>query len=112
MVNERSTSVAALKLAFPACDARIVQVPEDTVVTAAVEVPAESVDDPTVQTDVVRLENDTVRPLAEVVAEMETVFEGWNVWFAGVPNVMVWLAFVTENDCVTVGAAFHVVLPL
>ena len=25
---------------------------------------------------------------------------------------MVWLAFATENDCVTAGAAFHVVLPL
>lgn len=79
MVNDRSTSVAALKLAFPACDARIVHVPDDTVVTAAVEVPAESVDDPTVHTVVVRLENETVSPVAEVVAEIETVLEGWKV---------------------------------
>jgi len=76
MVNDRSTSVAALKLVFPACEARIVHVPDDTVLTAAVEVPAERVDDPTVHTDVVRLENETVRPLAEVVAEIETVFVG------------------------------------
>jgi len=53
-----------------------VHVPDDTVLTAAVEVPAERVDDPTVHTDVVRLENETVRPLAEVVAEIETVFVG------------------------------------
>ncbi len=51
-------------------------VPEDTVETAAVEVPAESVEDPTVHTEVVRLEKETVSPLADVVAEMETVLDG------------------------------------
>lgn len=79
MVNERSTSVAALKLALPACEARMVHVPDDTVVTAAVDDPPDRVDDPTVHTEVVRLENDTVRPEAEVLAEMETVLVGWNV---------------------------------
>lgn len=98
MVNERSTSVAALKLLLPAWDARMVQVPDATVVTAAVEVPPDSVEEPTVQTDVVRLENETVRPLAEVLAEIATVLVGWNVWLAGAPNVTVWLALVTEND--------------
>ena len=67
----------------------MVQVPDETVVTAAVDDPPDSVDEPTVHTDVVRLENDTVRPEAEVLAEIETVFEGWNVWLAGVPNVIV-----------------------
>lgn len=52
------------------------QVPEANVVTAAVEVPAASEDEPTEQTDVVRLENETVRPLADVVAEIETAFVG------------------------------------
>lgn len=98
MVNERSTLAAALKLVLPACEARMVQVPDDTVVTAAVDVPADKVDDPTVHTDVVRLENETVWPLAEVLAEMDTVFVGWKVWLAGVPNVIVWSAFTTENE--------------
>jgi hypothetical protein len=88
-----------------------VHVPEARVVTPAVDVPPVSVDDPTEQTDVVRLENETVTPLAEVVAEIETVFVGWNVWFVGAPKVMVWLALATENEYETVGAAFHEVLP-
>jgi hypothetical protein len=57
----------------------MVHVPDDTVVTAAVDDPPDRVDDPTVHTEVVRLENDTVRPEAEVLAEMETVLVGWNV---------------------------------
>lgn len=73
-------------------------VPEARVVTPAVDVPPDSVEDPTEQTDEVRLENETVTPLAEVVAEIETVFVGWNVWFVGAPKVMVWLALATANE--------------
>ena len=51
-------------------------VPEARVVTPAVDVPPDSVEEPTEQTDEVRLENETVTPLAEVVAEIETVFVG------------------------------------
>jgi hypothetical protein len=81
----------------------MVQVPEESMVTEAVEVPLEIEELPTEHTDVVRLENETVSPVAAFeafndVAEMATVPLGANVWLAGVPKEIVWLALATVND--------------
>ena len=76
---------------FPAWDARTVHVPDETIVSVAPLVP------PVVHTAVVWLAKDTAK-FDDAVALRLTVFVGWNVWFAGVPNVIVWLAFDTVND--------------
>lgn len=81
------TEVAALKFAFPAWLATIVQVPADTKVALAPE---------TVHTLWVLDANATVNPVAVVVA-FKAIGEALNGCDAMAPKVIVWFALLTVN---------------
>ena len=96
-MKERETVEAAAKLALPACEAVMVQVPAVRRVSVVPLLPL------VVQMDVVEEEKETVRPEDAVAERGSTLIP--KVLLAREAKVMVWVAVVTVSVAVIVAVS-------